>query len=133
MHPAPFGTNSDVLLYVPSSFQSLIHSLAMDSSKFRSKRFAALFASILLNSGLTNAATFFTDASQLPATVYDFIVVGGTPHRRIVSLVVLTSPPPAGNAGNVVAARLTEDCKTTVLLIEAGISYVLTARYFPCN
>ena len=41
-------------------------------------------------------------ANPNPVTTYDYIVVG------------------AGSAGAVVAARLTEDPKTSVLLIEAG-------------
>lgn len=44
-----------------------------------------LFATILLALSGHAHATFYTDASQLPTTEYDFVVVGGTSYRSVLS------------------------------------------------
>ncbi|KIP06821.1 hypothetical protein PHLGIDRAFT_128071 [Phlebiopsis gigantea 11061_1 CR5-6] len=49
-------------------------------------------------------AAVYTDAKHLPSASYDFVIVG------------------AGTAGNVLASRLTEEGKYSVLVIEAGVT-----------
>lgn len=64
---------------------------------------AGLVVAALCAARFANAA-LYSDVKQLPTTTFDFVIIG------------------AGSAGNVVATRLTEDPKCSVLVIEAGIN-----------
>ncbi|KAF9039539.1 alcohol oxidase [Hymenopellis radicata] len=64
---------------------------------------------------LLSTAKLFTDFSELSYHTYDYVVVG------------------AGTAGNVIAARLTEDSAISVLVLEAGVADndILPAQRIP--
>lgn len=77
------------------------------------------------------SATLYTDANQLPYSVYDYVVVGGMyldPTRSWFQAYVVYMT--AGTAGNVIAARLSENALSSVLVIEAGISCVCSNRMY---
>ena len=74
----------------------------------------------------TVLGALYVAPQTLPQTEYDFIVVGGNfppdpfpTHNRPILL--------AGTAGNVIAARLTENPNVTVAVIEAGARYAGSA------
>lgn len=89
------------------------------------RSFLALTALIAPTLWRLTEAALYTDPSLLPQLRYDFIIVGGKPfhpqaRRRLLIPVLCT----AGTAGNVLANRLSENAAYTVLVVEAGGSYV---------
>lgn len=88
----------------------------MRLSKLQGLLLSAVFADVV------NAA-LYVDPKELPSDTFDFVIVGG--ELRVHHFCVkpdLTTDLSAGAAGNVLAHRLTENPKFSVLVIEAGIS-----------
>jgi hypothetical protein len=75
--------------------------------------FASLLSYVLRVSG-----ELLDHPSQLTTLTYDYIIVGGTPFRSTSQFAAHEAK--GGTAGNVVASRLSENPKFSVLVLEAG-------------
>ena len=81
----------------------------------------AILLSVLSVVGLSEAA-LYSSVALLPKKEYDYVIVGGEWYFRRRAFENELTAFVAGTAGGVLAARLSEDRKISVLVIEAGIS-----------
>ncbi len=80
---------------------------------------------VFLSLAGASLAGIYNDVDELPQNLnFDFIVVGGTYPR--FSSRQPSNPELGGTAGNVVANRLTENPSFSVLVLEAGPSFVMS-------